>query len=149
MNETARAGDLIALYGSLLRGLDSMTELGIGEQLRFVGPCVLEGQLFDLGPYPGLRPGTGLVLGEIYALLDLEALTTLDQFEGYIPDRSAESLYLREQVRLIEPTQTRAWVYVYNGLPEIEQRVASGDWRAHLAARVVSGAVTGAPARTG
>ncbi len=126
--------EFIALYGSLLRGLAAMQEIGVGDRLRFVGPCSIEGQLFDLGPYPGLRRGTGLVVGEIYALLDREALQALDRFEGFEPARPRESLYLRERVPLIEPADTQAWIYFYNEVPDASQRIESGDWRAHLAA---------------
>jgi len=128
-------GEFIALYGSLLRGLGAMQEIGVGDRLRFVGPCSIEGQLFDLGPYPGLRRGTGFVIGEIYALLDPEALHVLDRFEGFEPARRRKSLYLRERVPLIEPAATQAWVYFYNQIPDASQRIESGDWRAHLVAR--------------
>ena len=128
-------GEFIALYGSLLRGLEAMQEIGVGDRLRFVGPCVIAGQLFDLGPYPGLRRGTGLVMGEIYALLDPAALHVLDRFEGFEPARHRKSLFLRERVSLIEPAATQAWIYFYNQVPEASQRIESGDWRAHLAAR--------------
>jgi gamma-glutamylcyclotransferase (GGCT)/AIG2-like uncharacterized protein YtfP len=127
-------GRLIAFYGSLLRGLEAMQEIGVGDRLRFVGPCLIEGQLFDLGSYPGLRRGTGLVVGEIYALLDPEALQVLDRFEGFEPTRPRDSLYLREFVSLIEPAATQAWIYFYNQVPDASQRIESGDWRAHLAA---------------
>jgi gamma-glutamylcyclotransferase (GGCT)/AIG2-like uncharacterized protein YtfP len=128
-------GEFIALYGSLLRGLPAMQKIGVGDRLRFVGPCSIEGQLFDLGPYPGLRKGAGLVMGEIFALLDPEALHVLDRFEGFEPARRRQSLYLRERVSLIEPAATRAWIYFYNQVPGASQRIESGDWRAHLAAR--------------
>ncbi len=127
-------GRLIAFYGSLLRGFEAMHAIGIGDRLRFVGPCLIEGQLFDLGPYPGLRRGAGLVVGEIYALLDPEALQVLDRFEGFEPARPRESLYLRERVPLIEPAASQAWIYFYNQVPDASQRIESGDWRAHLAA---------------
>jgi gamma-glutamylcyclotransferase (GGCT)/AIG2-like uncharacterized protein YtfP len=128
-------GELIALYGSLLRGLGAMQEIGVGNRLRFVGPCLIEGQLFDLGAYPGLRRGTGLVVGEIYALLDSEALKTLDRFEDFEPAQPQGSLYQRERVSLIEPADTEAWIYFYNQVPDASQQIESGDWRAHLAAR--------------
>ena len=128
-------GEFIAIYGSLLRGLAAMQEIGVGNRLRFVGPCLIEGQLFDLGAYPGLRRGTGLVVGEIYALLDSEALKTLDRFEDFEPAQPHGSLYLRERVSLIEPADTEAWIYFYNQVPDASQQIESGDWRAHLAAR--------------
>ena len=112
-----------------------MEQAGVAESLRYVGPCVAQGQLFDLGEYPGLRPGTGLVVGEIHALLDERAIAALDHFEGFDPRRPRDSLYVRQRIALIEPAGAEAWIYVYNGVPDVSQRIESGDWRAHWAAR--------------
>lgn len=127
--------DWIALYGSLMRGLGAMDRLGLGDQLRFVGPCVLEGALFDLGRYPGLRHGDGRVVAELYALLSPGVLDALDAFEDYQPARPRDSLYLRERIRLVEPAETEVWVYVYNSVPDASCRIPDGDWRAQLARR--------------
>lgn len=131
----ARPGDWIALYGSLMRGLGGMESLGITQRLRYAGPCICNGQLFDLGSYPGLRPGGSRVVGELYALIDPSVIDVLDEFEGYDPARPEQSLYLRERIDLVEPEQTRAWIYVFNAVPDASTTVASGDWRAHLDSR--------------
>ncbi len=121
-----------------MRGLGAIDSLGINDRLRYVGPCICAGDLFDLGDYPGLRPGEAQVIGELYALLDPRVLEVLDEFEGFDPDRPRESLYLRERVDLIEPAGTRAWVYHYNHVPDASLRIVKGDWRAHLHARTGS-----------
>jgi len=128
-----QVGDWIALYGSLMRGLGAMDELGIGDRLRYVGPCVLWGELFDLGRYPGLRLGGGHVVGELHAVLELDVFERLDEFEGYAAAQPRESLYLRKKVTLIEPAGAGSWVYLYNGVPDARSRIVSWDWRAHLA----------------
>ena len=133
--QTPESVEWIGLYGSLMRGLGAMDELGIREAIRFAGPCLLPGELFDLGRYPGMRRGSGRVTAELYAILDPGVLVVLDSFEGYEPDRPRDSLYLRERVPLIEPTGTSAWTYFYNHVPDASARVPNGDWRAHLAAR--------------
>lgn len=130
-----QVGDWIALYGSLMRGFGVMDELGIGDRIRFVGPCIVKGELFDLGRYPGMRHGDGRVIGELYALLEVDVIVDLDEFEGYAASRPRESLYLRETVTLIEPPGVESWVYVYNDVPDASRRIVSGDWRAHLAER--------------
>ena len=120
------------LYGSLMRGMGAMEELGIGDRLRFVGPCLVTGELFDLDHYPGLRHGDGRVIAELYALLDIGVLQDLDEFEGYTASQPRDSLYIRERVALTEPQGAEAWLYVYNTVPDARARIASGDWRAHL-----------------
>ncbi len=128
-----RVGDWIVLYGSLMRRFGAMDELGIGDGLRFVGPCVVTGELFDLGDYPGMRHGDGRVIAELYALLDVDVIEDLDDFEGYKISQPRESLYLRERATLIEPSDIEAWIYVYNHVPDASARIVSGDWRAHRA----------------
>jgi gamma-glutamylcyclotransferase (GGCT)/AIG2-like uncharacterized protein YtfP len=125
----------IALYGSLMRGLGAMETLGIAEALRFERPCLIPGRLFDLGPYPGLRPGPGRVRAELYSIHHPDAVAVLDEFEGFEPDRPQASLYLRDRVILLEPEGTPAWVYVYNHEPPLDEIIADGDWRARLRMR--------------
>ncbi len=126
-----RRGDAIALYGTLLRGARPFDSLGLADALHFLGPCVIAGKLYDLGDYPGLRPGLGRVVGELFALLDADVIPRLDAFEGYDPADRSSSLYRRDCVRLVEPNDTVAWLYVYNRAPETAARIPQGDWRAH------------------
>ena len=130
-----QVGDWVALYGSLMRGLGAMDKLGISDRLRYVGPCSVSGELFDLGLYPGMRHGNGRVVAELYALQDIAVIEALDQFEDYASSQPRRSLYLREYVALIQPADTEAWVYVYNAIPDASARITGGDWRAHLMAR--------------
>lgn len=138
METDPQTREWIVLYGSLMRGLGAMDSLGISDRLRYVGPCLCSGELFDLGHYPGLRLGDARVVGELFAPLDPHVLGVLDEFEGFDPERPRESLYLRERVNLIQPAQTCAWIYFYNRVPEAGTRVVSGDWRAHLHSRRAS-----------
>ncbi len=127
--------DRIALYGSLMRGLGALESLGISNALRFEGSCSIPGQLFDLGSYPGLRPGPGRVRGELYRLdrqEGLSALARLDEFEDFDPRRPEESLYRRVRVDLLEPADCSAWLYVYNRQPDPRLQIPSGDWRGYL-----------------
>ena len=117
----------IAFYGSLLRSFGVQRRLGISSRLRLIGPCLLSGRLFDLGPYPACLPGGGRVRGELYELLDAELIALLDRFEGFDPSRPRHSLYLRRRLRLIEPAGL-AWAYVYNRSVEGLPLVGSGCW---------------------
>lgn len=146
----------LVVYGSLMRGLpasepraetetgprrDLLDQLGVGAGLRRVGPCRVPGVLFDLGPYPALRPARSeadSVCGELHAVIDPRTLAVLDAFEGFDPQDPVGSDYLRERIELLEPQGTRAWIYVYNREPDASRRITPGDWRAHLAKRLAS-----------
>ncbi len=120
----------MAFYGSLMRGLGGVEELGIEDSLHFISPCEIPGWLMDLGEYPGLLPGAGRVLGELFEITHPEALALLDRFEGFEPGNHPGSLYIRKEVQLIAPDR-RAWVYLYNREVERGCEVRSGNWRAH------------------
>lgn len=142
----AGADAWLVVYGSLMRGLasadgapgDLLDRLGVGAGLRRVGPCRVPGVLYDLGPYPGLcaaQRADEVVCGELHAVLDPGIFAVLDRFEGFDPADRAGSDYLREPVALLEPRGPSAWIYVYNRRPDAARRIASGDWRRHLAER--------------
>jgi gamma-glutamylcyclotransferase (GGCT)/AIG2-like uncharacterized protein YtfP len=136
-------GDLLAVYGELLSGLDAHepAELG-GQALRkglvLKGSCWIPGVLYDLGPYPALAPGRGEVLGELYEVSDPSLFEELDWFETYDRGWQTEPEYVRRLIPLIEP-EVEAWVYVYARDPGNSPRIESGDWRGHLGDRMRPG----------
>lgn len=120
--------DYVAVYGSLRKGLaleDTPPELS--DMLIDRGPCLIRGSLYDLGDYPGLKPGDGTVKGELYEICDPKALKLLDEYERYDALKPESSLYLRRCVRLIEPA-CDSWTYVFNGPIDGRTQVESGDW---------------------
>lgn len=127
--------DGVAFYGSLMRGLGATATLKIQTRLRYVGPCLCAGELYDLGGFPGLRPGTARVVAELYAMLDPGVLAILDEFECFDPAQPRDSLYVRERVTLLEPAGEEAWLYLYNRVPDARERIPDGDWRSHLNSR--------------
>ena len=127
--------DRVAFYGSLMRGLGAAETLGVQPRLRYVGACVCAGELYDLGHFPGLRPGTAQVVAELYAMLDPGVLAILDEFECFDPAQPRDSLYVRQRVTLLEPAGEQAWIYLYNRVPDARERIPDGDWRAHLDSR--------------
>lgn len=159
-NETKlpEAGDGVAFYGSLMRGLGALDGIPARSALRYVGPCQIQGALYDLGPYPGLcetnqtadTHSMRVVQAELHTILDTRVVEELDYFEGYEPDQPEQSLYLRKRVPLLSPTDLSdtgkwTWVYIYNHTPDPAQRVDSGDWRAHLLRRAPSDSRHGSP----
>lgn len=128
-------GDFLAAYGELLSRLDAPTPQELSGQLDGLllrGSCWIPGILYDLGDYPGLVPGDGQVLGELYEITAPDLFEELDPFER---GRQPEPEYVRRRIALIEP-EIEAWVYMYDHDPAARPRIASGDWRGHLAERM-------------
>jgi gamma-glutamylcyclotransferase (GGCT)/AIG2-like uncharacterized protein YtfP len=121
---------LLAAYGSLRRGLAGYRKLNMERALRYLGPCLIPGRLYDLGSYPGLVAGDGEVVGELFEMRNDVVLRRLDVFEGFDARRPADSLFTRERVQLVEP-DVDAWVYFHNRPKPSDRPVASGDWVEH------------------
>jgi gamma-glutamylcyclotransferase (GGCT)/AIG2-like uncharacterized protein YtfP len=136
---TLTTGTLTRLfaYGTLMTGFTRRPLLGAGAVLEARGR--IRGTLYDFGEHPGVvLTGTGWVVGELYRVPDMaHRLPGLDRAEWCDPHNEPASLYVRRRVAvLIGDGSTReAWIYVYNGPPGRGTPVASGDWRAHVAAR--------------
>jgi gamma-glutamylcyclotransferase (GGCT)/AIG2-like uncharacterized protein YtfP len=124
---TIRPGDAIAVYGLLRAGESGFARFGLANAFKPLGPCVIPGELWDLGAYPGLVAGPGQVVGELFELTDVAIVPKLDAFEDYWPDEPERSRYDRVKVRLMEP-DLDAWVYVWRlGLDEAVP-IPGGDW---------------------
>ncbi len=144
---------LLFVYGTLRRGFRLH---GVLERLgaQYVRRGNIQGELFDLGDFPGarktessggssagLQPGTAalkggatLVVGEVYQLQNpARALKSLDEVEGFrshAPAGSAGSLFRREivWVTLQNGERLSAWVYWLNRASVPGRRIDSGDY---------------------
>lgn len=125
----------IAFYGTLKRefNLPLMQKLSTG--IDYVGPCVIGGELYNLGPIAGLKLGDGKVIGELYHLHETEHLKIIDEFhaldfyESYRNDDPAKPAFSRQSTMLIKPREN-AWVYVYDGPTHGLDVIKSGQWHA-------------------
>lgn len=115
-----------------MQDFGAQSRLGVDESLSFQGTCRIEGRLHDLGTVPGAVPGEQVVHGELFRLASESVWTVLDEYEGYDPDREAESWYVRRRVTLRAPADCTAWVYWYNGDVSENPVVPSGDWRQYV-----------------
>ena len=108
------------VYGSLMRGQVNHHVMGTSV---FIGPdkTTPTYTLYDLGPYPGLRPeGTHAVHGECYRVTP-EQLHLLDRFEE-CPDEY-------QRAATVLASGRRAQVYLVSpALAQGKPRVASGHW---------------------
>jgi gamma-glutamylcyclotransferase (GGCT)/AIG2-like uncharacterized protein YtfP len=99
------------VYGTLMPGHGNHCRIE-----RFVlraRPGRITGILVDLGAFPALVPGDGLVEGVVLDIDD-SALAITDQMEGYAPNRRS-CLYVRKQVivMLDDETKLSAWTYEF------------------------------------
>ena len=128
LTSTPQAGmTKLFVYGTLLRGLSRARML---RSSRFLGPALLAGRLFDLGSYPGLLAGQGLVVGEIH-LVDSSALQRIDRVEDFDTRDPKGSLYRRKAVpaRRFSGRVETVETYFYNHPSDAGVLIPHGDYR--------------------
>ena len=118
------------IYGTLMPGLRLEAEMQGAQPL---GPARVQGRLVDVGRYPGLIPGEGLVTGEVYRVDDAQ-LARLDEVEDVVPGDRAVSQYWRERVLVQDGTLAgqQVWTYVYNQPIDGLTPIAHGDYRRYI-----------------
>ena len=124
------AGDLLFVYGTLMRGFPLHRLLD--GQAEYLGNGLVQGLLFDLGSYPAaLRGEGGPIRGEVYRLPVSGLWVTLDSAEG--------SQYHRGEVgvRMTSGGQVPASIYWYVGPLAGAVPIPGGDYRAHPPAKSI------------
>ena len=108
------------VYGTLRPGHMNSARLGLEGSLTCTPGVKLMGyELYNLGWFPGIRPGQGYVVGDLFDVPD-DRWNALDSYEG------APNLYTRESVTIGGLTGVQ--VYVYHKDIDPEHKIASGDW---------------------
>jgi len=108
------------VYGTLRASHPNSVYHGLAGSCDVTKDVVLPGfNLYDLGSFPGVRPGEGSVVGDVFMVPE-ELWDRLDQYEG-VPH-----LYTRETVELTGFGDTE--VYVYGRQPNEAGRITSGNW---------------------
>ncbi len=107
-------------YGTLMP--ECANHRQIQRHVRHAGPGSIEGILVDLGAFPALLPGVGVVKGVLLEI-DAEALAITDRIEGYAADREC-CLYVRKrvEVHLDSGRTTTAWTYEFADPSRIADR---------------------------
>ncbi len=77
--------DKIFVYGTLLKKYPNAVDIIGDKKLRFLGNGKIQGELYDLGDYPGAIEKLGTyVHGEVYALVNSGiVLSKLDEYEEF------------------------------------------------------------------
>ena len=118
------------IYGTLMPGLRLDAEM---HGARFLGAAQVPGRLVDVGRYPGLLHGEGVVTGEVYEVDDAH-LARLDVVEDMVPGNRAASQYWREVVTVCGgPLQgQQVQTYVYNRPVDGCTLIEHGDYRRYI-----------------
>lgn len=126
--------DLLFVYGTLRPTLAAGGHAHLVRDLEVVGLATVPGVLIDLGAYPGLIAGDGLVRGELLRIVDAARLQALDDYEEC---GGPEPLFRRERMvaSLGDGTSVDAWGYRYARPPLGATVIAHGDYAAHVARR--------------
>lgn len=115
------------VYGTLKPGYGNHAR--IADHVRSARPGTIQGILVDLGAFPALLHGKGIVRG-VLLVVDAEALAIADFIEGYHPDQE-RSLYVRKKVEvdLDDGDKVDAWTYFYARSEQVQDlpRLHVGD----------------------
>ena len=128
------------VYGSLMKGMVHHNKLA--SFVKDLKPASCEGALYRLPVgYPAMVEGPGTVKGEILTLNSFkDIIKIIDEFEGFSPTNPEKGLYSRlEKPVLVDGAKkpSTCFVYVLNSsrLPKDAVAIASGDYRASMAAQ--------------
>lgn len=124
-------GEYIFVYGTLRRGERADLDKYEGSfGVKFIGTDEINGELYHLGSYPGLKLPDGAgefnsdkpgVTGDVFSIADESITAILDAYEGYphLYDRTTTGT---RQGRTV-------WVYTYTPEARPEALIKSGDWQ--------------------
>jgi gamma-glutamylcyclotransferase (GGCT)/AIG2-like uncharacterized protein YtfP len=119
---------LLFVYGTL-RPSSAGEGKTLVRHLQAQGPAMARGLLYDLGSYPGMVLGDGVVHGEVLQIAqaaDLEALDRYEECDGPHP------LFRRERIEicLADNQRTSAWAYLYARSVAAATLIKQGDYLA-------------------
>jgi gamma-glutamylcyclotransferase (GGCT)/AIG2-like uncharacterized protein YtfP len=134
------------VYGSLLQRYKNFNRF-LRKKVKTIQPAYCQGFLYHLPiGFPGLITLDGcqdLVVGELMSFGNpVKIMRALDQLEGYYPDDSRKSIYIRKKLPVIveidaekqEFAEREAWVYTYpldHLTPEHQKEyfISCGNWK--------------------
>jgi len=134
----AARDSLLFVYGTLRPFVGVPMGRWLQTVAVYAGPARTAGRLYDLGPYPGMRPARArgeLVRGDVYRIANPRVWRTLDRYEASGPAIRARFVRVPCVVAFARGRRRRAWVYAYRGNALRARRIASGDYHRHLALR--------------
>ena len=134
------AAQYLFVYGTLREDIAHPMGAILKRHASRIGRGWFNGQLFDLGQYPGAVPSKSSadrVVGDLYRIepgREASLFAELDRYEDCDPDQPSAGEYVRVRAT-VEPEvgdPLEAWVYRYNRPTRELSRIVSGDYCAHL-----------------
>ncbi|MCD6534260.1 MAG: gamma-glutamylcyclotransferase [Deltaproteobacteria bacterium] len=134
------------VYGSLLERYKNFNRF-LRKKVKTIQSAYCQGFLYHLPiGFPGLVTLDGcqdLVVGELMSFGNpVKIMRALDQLEGYYPDNSRKSVYIRQKLQIIvevdadkqEFEERQAWVYTYpmehlTPKHQKEYLISCGNWK--------------------
>ncbi len=122
----------VFVYGSLRYGFELHHLIA---KSRYVGLGFVEGYImYNLGGYPGVVKGDGIVWGEVYEV-NSETLRKLDEVEDF--EGLEDDLYVRERTRVYFDQKRRFFqddvnIYRYNQEVRDKELIPEGDYSARM-----------------
>lgn len=124
--------DRLFVYGSLRPDSGAPAAAELQRRATRLGSGLLPARLYRLSWYPGVQLDSSLrewVTGDIFRISHPATWAWLDEYEGYLPEQPAQSLFRRVSTAVRTDAGWRTvQVYVFPGSVSPDQRVASGDW---------------------
>jgi gamma-glutamylcyclotransferase (GGCT)/AIG2-like uncharacterized protein YtfP len=122
--------DYLFAYGTLIPGCEPAQMKSICSRLDLVGEATVRGILYDLGAFPGVVEGDGIVRGVVLRVPP-DAWVAMDAYEGCLIPGGEGGLFKRIATRATLDTGEGidCWLYVYARDVGGQRIVASGDWR--------------------
>lgn len=133
-SRTVRRDSLLFVYGTLRTFADVPMARWLRRVAAPAGGGSTRGCLYDLGPYPGMKPPRSprdFVVGELYRVTDPSVLHVLDRYEAGGSLRRPRFARERCIVRLDRGGRCAAWIYRYRPPVARRSRIAGGDYRLH------------------
>jgi pyruvate carboxylase len=128
----------IFVYGTLRSGSQNEFYKLLKSNSKRIGEGKLNARLYDLGQYPGAKPGRDskeITIGEVYEVgpnMWKTLIDKLDEYEGFDASNPGNSEYIRKKETIKMGTKNvSAWIYWYNQPLRGRRPIKKGDYILH------------------
>jgi len=127
--------DIFFVYGTLKHG---ESRGGLWEEILgdsyYVLPATIKGDMYDLGFYPAVIEGEGVIKGEAICVpsdMSIQVRDLLDRVEGYRGPDSPYNLYNRIEVEIFTEADVFTGTTYFYACPDrlrYMEHIPSGEW---------------------